>query len=381
VSVSPRLRGTIFAVTAAVAAACSRRPLHEDAVGADGGGTFTPTRQVDMLFVIDDSAETRPLQGNLIASFPTLVQTLTALPAGPPDLHIAVVSTDMGAGDGSIASCDATGGKRGIFQYAPRGTCSTSGLAPGATFIADDGRVRNYAGRVEDVFACIAALGEQGCGFEHQLAAAARALGADGMPPPTENQGFLRPDATLFIMVVTNEDDCSAPPATGLYDTQANTNLASALGPPMNFRCNEFGHLCDGVKPPRLAPTGSVTDVVTLGGCVSAESAGMLIPVANIVTQLRALKRFPDQQIVVTAVAGPATPYTVKWTRNVAPDTGPWPEMTHSCTAPDASWADPAVRVAGWVQAFGANGLFLSACDSNFAPALDRLAQLVDQAP
>jgi hypothetical protein len=331
-----------------------------------------------MLFVIDDSSEVRLQQDNLIRNFPTILTTLRNAPQGLPDLHLAVISTDMGAGDGSIASCDATGGKNGIFQYVARGTCASTGLDPGATYISDNGVVRNYTGNLEDVFACIAALGEQGCGFEHQFAAMLRALGADGKAPPSENQGFLRDDAFLFVLILTNEDDCSARDSS-FYEVVNNTKLASALGPPGNFRCNEFGHLCSGEKPPRLAPNGNVNDTVALDGCVSAEAAGMLISVGDVVAALRTVKRFPDQQIVVAAIAGPSSPYTVSWkTPNIA-DTGPWPQMKHSCTASDASWADPAVRIGDWASSFGANGLILPICSTDWAPSLQRLAEVLPQ--
>jgi len=376
------------AALVALAAACSERPLPENTasggtgnfgLGGAGGGTFTPTRKVDMLFVIDDSGETRLMQDNLIRNFPVFLTTLGNSPAGLPDLRIAVVSTDMGAGDGSIATCDATGGKKGIFQYEPRGTCTSSGLAPGATFIANNGVVQNYTGNLADVFACIAALGENGCSFEHQLAAATRALGADGMAPPEENQGFLRPEAYLFILIVTNEDDCSAPPDSGLFDVASNTKLASTLGPPGNFRCNEFGHLCNGVKPPRLAPNGDVASAVTLDGCASAEDAGMLTPVWKVVEQLRSLKRFPDQQIAVATIAGPPTPYTVKWKAPYSADSGPWPYMAHSCTASDGSVADPAVRLGNWVSMFGNNGVSTSVCNTDYAVSFQRLAEILPQ--
>ena len=39
----------------------------------------------------------------------------------------------------------------------------------------------------------------------------------------------------------------------------------------------------------------------------------MLTPVATLVAQLRALKPDPDGQIMVSAIAGPTTPYTVHW--------------------------------------------------------------------
>ena len=378
-----------LAAFAALAAGCDTRSLSPKVStgtgntggsigpgGADGGGTFVPTRKLDMLFVIDDSPEVRLPQDNLIRNFPSFLTRLMD-PPGLPDLHIAVISTDMGAGDGSIASCDATDGKNGVFQHTARGTCMSTGLDPGATYIADNGLVRNYTGNLADVFTCIAALGEQGCGFEHQFAATLRALGADGRPAPLENQGFLREDAYLVIIMLTNEDDCSAPAST-FYDTTTNANLASPLGPAQNFRCNEFGHLCNGVKPPRLAPNGSVDDAVTLDGCVSAESAGMLIPVGDVVAALRTVKPFPDQQIVVAAIAGPPAPYTVRWhAPYVGTDTGPWPHMTHSCNGTDGSFADPSVRIAQWAGSYGDNGIFLSICDTNWAPSLDRIAALL----
>jgi hypothetical protein len=376
----------VFVLSIAVAAGCSERPIRTDAsAGAGGslgqagtGGTFTPTRKVDMLFVMKDGGSTRLMEDNLLRNFPTFTTRLMD-PSGLPDLHIAVVTSDLGAGDGSIAGCDATGGNKGIFQYAARGSCTATGLSPGATFISDDGTNRNYDGNLADVFACIAAVGSSGCGFEHELGAITRALGADGQPVPGENVGFLREDAFLFVLVLSDEDDCSAPPGSGLFDTGSN-NLASPLGPVSSYRCAEFGHLCNSVKPPRLAPTGSASDRVTLDGCVSAESAGMLTPVATIVSQLRALKPFPDQQIVVAAIAGPPTPYTVEWRPPAKSDTGPWPTNTPSCTGADGSFGFPAVRIAQWTKAFGARGMIFPVCSDSFGPSLEQMATLLKQA-
>src|SRR4051794_22044220 len=136
--------------------------------------SLVANRNVDLLFLVDDSSSMRLSQDNLRRNFPVLMQTLKNQPGGMPNVHIAVISSDMGAGDGSIASCDMVGGKNGIFQYTPHGTCTSSGLLPGATYISDVGGVKNYSGNLEDVFTCIAALGETGCGFEHQFAAVTR---------------------------------------------------------------------------------------------------------------------------------------------------------------------------------------------------------------
>jgi hypothetical protein len=361
-----RLALASVGLLAIAAGGCSTRALN----------LYVPSRNLDILFVVDDSSNTARLQRNLVMNFPMLINRLED-PPGLADLHLAVVSTDLGAGDGSIGGCDANGGKNGVFQYAPRGTCAASGLEPGATYISNVAGHKNYTGNIEDVVACIAPLGEAGCGFEHPLAAAARALGADGRPAPAENLGFLRPEAFLFVVVVTNEDDCSAPPDSDLFDTKDNRSLESKLGPPTSFRCNEFGHLCNGEKPPRLPPTGRASDVVSLAGCVSAEHQGMLTPVVTIKDQLRTLKPYPDQQILVGAITGPASPYFVHWSVR---GSGPMPSVSPACIATDASSAAPAVRITQWVESFGENGVLMSACGDNFGPAFDRVAQLLDVA-
>ena len=65
-------------------------------------------------------------------------------------------------------------------------------------------------------FTCMASLStstQAGCGFEHQLESVYAALhGTDVSAMPTENVGFLRDDAFLAVVLVTNEDDASAPP-------------------------------------------------------------------------------------------------------------------------------------------------------------------------
>jgi len=333
-------------------------------------------RNVDLLFLVDDSSSMRLSQSNLLRNFPVLMQALKNQPNGLPNVHIGVISSDMGAGDGSIAGCDATGGQNGILQYTARGTCTASGLNPGATFISDIDGVRNYTGNLEDVFTCIAALGEQGCGFEHQFAAITRALGADGFNAPAENAGFLRPDALLVVVMITNEDDCSAAPGVLLYDSTSNLELASQLGPPSNFRCNDFGHRCDGARPSRYAPNNDVTATVSYDSCTSNDADGYLLSVRDTANRIKALKA-DDGQVMVAAITGPRAPYVVHWKQPSLADTScgaascPWPEITHSCTAADMSFADPAVRIGELVDQFGVNGRLLSICESEFAGALN----------
>jgi hypothetical protein len=336
-----------------------------------------PNRNVDILFLVDDSRSMSLLQDRMIYAFPQLMDSLAALPGGLPDIHLAVISSDLGAGDGSVPSCSSTGGKKGIFQFEPTGSCTDTTLQPGARFISRVNGVANFtAPDIADVFTCIAALGEEGCGYEHQLAAVVRALGADGSPAPVENAGFLRADALLAIVMLTNEDDCSAMPGVQLYDTVFSRSLADPLGPPFDFRCNEFGHRCGSppAAPPRLAPNGDITATVILDGCVSAEGAGYLQPVADFAAQVKAIKN-DSRRLLVSLITGPATPYEVHWRTPTTDDTGPWPQISHSCTRPgDGSYADPAVRLSQWVQAFGSDGLLLSICD-DIGPSMRKVGE------
>jgi hypothetical protein len=341
-------------------------------------------RNLDILFMVDNSSSMRLTQTNLATNFPMFMDVLKNLPGGLPNIHVGVISSDMGAGDGSVASCSSTGGDNGVFQYTARGTCTATTLQAGATYISNIGGVANYtAADISTVFSCIAQLGETGCGFEHQFASILRALGADGQNAPAENQGFLRSDALLAIVMITNEDDCSARPDVMLYDTGSNITIASQLGPPANFRCNEFGHVCDGVKPLRQAPNQDVAAMVSLQNCTSSECDGALTPVGEFVARIKALKASPSSEILMAAIAGPTTPYTVTWKSPSTMDTScgaascPWPVIAHSCTAADGRFADPSVRIAQAVNAFGTNGFLSSICDANFGPALQAVANRI----
>jgi hypothetical protein len=390
--------------------ACNARSFEAPAVKPETtvDHTFQASinHQLDLLFMIDNSSSMDSAQANLKANMKSFMDVLKGLPTGFPDVHIAVVTSDMGVGPTDAANnlvekCSAAGDD-GAFQAAPTGTCTATGLDPGATFITDTGGLSpttNFGARdITDVFGCITGVGIAGCGFEHQLASVVHALGADnlvkGKPtPPQGNAGFLRDDAYLGIVLLTNEDDCSAPPDSPLW-TPPSTSLGSTYGPTGNFVCNEYGHLCippgggTPVKPSRLAPTNSPTDTVTYsaaGGadnCRSAEGDGLLTPVGatGFAGQIRALKADPANQILVASIAGPTTEYTVTWKTAPVSDSGPWPVIRHSCgseTDP-AGFADPGVRLAQFVGEFE-HGLSYPFCSTNYAPALTDIAKALGQ--
>jgi len=335
----------------------------------------TVNRDIDILFMIDNSLSMAPLQTKLATNFPIFMQVLNGLPNGLPNVHIGVVSSNMGSGSFEVPQCP-LGGDQGIFQATPRGTCTATNLMGGATFISNVNGMANYTGSIESVFSCIAQLGDQGCGFEAPFGSVVRALGADGFAPPPENANFLRPNAFLSIILITNEDDCSVPDNSNLFDPGSRL-VSDQFGPLASFRCNEYGHVCDGGAPSRTT-AGPYTN------CVSAEFPAIpvdqtrLKTVAETVMQIKSLKTDPNK-ILVAAIAGLPTPYSVDL---VAPmvrdDPAMWPAIHHSCTQDTPTgqeYADPGVRLASFIQAFGRNGVYQTICAASFAPALQRIAE------
>src|SRR5689334_17744312 len=67
---------------------------------------FNPmlNRKLDLLFMIDDSPSMEGSQKKLRARLPDFMAKLAALPEGVLDLHLAVISSSMGAGAFSNAS-------------------------------------------------------------------------------------------------------------------------------------------------------------------------------------------------------------------------------------------------------------------------------------
>jgi hypothetical protein len=362
--------------------------------------------RLDLLFVIDDQSSTGVIQQKFYDQLPNFVTVLENQP-NPLDLHVAVVTTDMGASGDSTRSIGCTSrGNQGQFQSAPTGSCTNTGIQSGATYLSIEGGYPNFTGDLGTALQCISLVGQKGCGFGQPLAALDRALGADGSAPPSTNASFLRDDAYLGIVLLSNEDDCSAPPNTQLFSLNVGgsnqQNIANALGPVANYRCSEYGHLCQDpsgntIMPPLNPPGGATT--LDLTNCTSNDTGtGLLTPVSQFVDDIKSLKVDPDNQIVVSAIVAPSSPYTVAW---VAPLDGQnlqpgelWPEVEHSCGAAggddvnpeatqlpnDGSSGDPAVRISQFVNSFS-NSALRSVCDASYASAMAAIATKVGAPP
>jgi hypothetical protein len=368
------LRWLVLAALLPALWACNPRKLSAPGPGVhmavEDAFLENPQLKLDIVFVIDNSPSMREEQTNLIRNFPRFMNVLAgAHPSGTPDVHIGVISTNLGSGAEAAQGC-AGDGDGGRFQNAPRAQGGTCTSVPSAPYIIAGPAGNNFPGTTADVFSCVAELGITGCGFEHPLAALRRALGGDpSVGLPAGHDGFLRPDAVLGIVLITDEDDCSAPPDTDLF-TQTSTRLADPYGPIDSFRCNEFGHLCAGAPPPR-APTAGLTD------CHSNETdSSKLIKVGEVVTFLRSLKDAPDR-IKVAAITGIPTSYSVVESPEVDTRTG----ERHITVAPacqsSAGLAAPSVRIKDFIDAFGGHGLIETICADDFGPAMEHIARQI----
>jgi len=374
--------------------------------------------EIDILFMIDNSSSMTSMQQKLLAQLPVFMEVLQQLPNGLPSVHVAVVSSDMGATSdedlsGPGSNCNDNGGDDGAFFSMAQGGCPATTLNPDASFITDDARqmTKNFTAAdpagIGSVFQCIGLLGSGGCGFEHQLASIDRALGGDGSPPPSQNAGFLRPEAYLGIVMLTNEDDCSAAASAAPIPVfslgTGSDSLGDFDGPLTNYRCNGGplgAHVCQDptasdptalaqpplVPPPDAQGTAAVP-TLSLTSCQdNTTGSSGLIPVSKFVADIQGLKNDPANQILVGGIVAPAAPYAVVWQPGSAPGEL-WPQVQHSCGAAgvttnpqgtivsDGSFGDPGVRETEFIHAFGDNGIVASICDDSYAMSMTTIAK------
>jgi hypothetical protein len=339
--------------------------------------------EVDLLFVIDDSGSMAPKQEALKSRFPTLINVLEdfAMKGHEASYHIGVVTSDLGAPGTNCGSN--LGGKlqqRGLAKTNVAGC-----LGPvGANFIEYDQRngTDNFSATgqtLAETFSCMATVvdpdgtvgGHTGCGFESQLEAAYRAL-HDTIP---DNSGFLRPNAILAVVWVTDEDDCSADPGSDLFQTST-----AKYGPLDSYRCAQNGIVCDGMLLPSQ-PQAS------FGHCAPATPAqgGKLTDLERYVhffttdSTHGGIKADPSD-VILAAITAPKDPVGTMLVTGGAlcGGGGNCTNIAHSCTAADnpAFFGDPSQRLSYVVEKAAAHQL-TSICDTDYKSALEGIADKI----
>jgi len=409
-------------------AACDSRTIDLGGTNTDGGGgtppvpdasgggpmpltiPLTPRNKIDVLFMVDNSNSMSAMQTELKNRFNQFLQPFTDLASVGvyADLHLGVVTSDYGAGATGAPGCDLSpGGQKGKLQavgkYADASCLPPVGANYAAYVFAANGAGANNLPSGQSLlqtFTCMASVGSNGCGFEHQLESVYAAL-HNGL---VENQGFLPDDAMLAVVFVTNEDDSSAPPTTDMFDR----SLTNEYGFEDSYRQTRFGVIC---CPPgmssctpdqrQLTPYGD--SMGPLAQCQPAPNpsatmgpqGGREYDVSRYIDLFTkpasqgGVKANPDDVLLAAIdapdmpvqiiLSNPGTaggqPYQQCPTLNESSNPPCVPVLQHSCQNPaqQVFFGDPAVRLDTVVRA-ALHNTIASICDDDYSGALQAFA-------
>lgn len=295
---------------------------------------------LDLLFVVDNSSDMDQRQLELTTSFNHLISAVTGVDGELPDLHVGVISTDLGAAQYASAetSCSAAGDRAEMRAEPLHPGCDTVDGNYLLRLKAGGEVVENYRQPLADSFDCIARLGSSGCDYEQPLEAMRRAL--DGSIPG--NLGFIRESSVLGVIFLTDEDDCSAR-VPELFDPN-NPDLPNGNDP--EWRCFTSGVTCTGVDD--VFPPGWQM------GCEARPDSPYVANVDDYVAFLRQLKPDPNH-LVVSGIIG--DPNLV----NVEVEIDDRQSLAPACTD-GGSAIYPGVRLSHFFDGFGPNSQYEALC-------------------
>jgi hypothetical protein len=396
--------------------------------------TLAPMRKIDLVTMIDNSPTMGPKIEKFTKAFPKFIAGLKDPDTGLlPDLRIAILDSDLGTGGayttgacGPKTLADGTQsmyGDTGHFQM--RSSPTACAFAAGSLFLEQkNGIALNFSGDIANVFSCLAGnLGTAGCDVGEPLEGLEFGLAASNLQSQTQKT-FLRPEAMLALMFVTDEDDCSAAVNDGMFGKKSELG-----GESVNLRCATRAHKCGGLNltdsgpgyptnasfshpfsdcqartdacPNPVDGAGTATDTSLPTACTPLRSTQSL---AN---RLLALKDYPAEQVVAAGFFGwplndadmASAQYTIAPipnpdTTDLAPPTvyDYWPvcydpnhlptlattDPTTGYDATAAAWgARGGLRESAFLDELGLGGLKFSVCQPDFSASMESFAALL----
>ncbi len=377
-------------------------------------------RDLDLLFVVDNSGSMGEEQVTLARSIGPLISVLER-PDVNIDYRVGVTTTDDGnpwcqgtgpeAGALRLTSCrsrptefvfegfetiDVT--QEACYDLCPEEWTQID-IRPTTAVFGGDEAPRNWIERIdgetnlpeglsaEQAFMCLAPQGINGCGFESQLESMWKALRrseTEGDP----DFGFIREDAALMIVHMTDEVDCSNNPEhETIFLPDGNRVFWSDAGAsaPTSAVCWNAGVACNG-SGVYDACTAVNLDVDGLElSNNEAPSEAVLHPLSRYIDQVQAIEDqkqliVPDREVLVSIVGGVNSNGSISYQDSADPEFQDNFGIGPGCSS-NAGEAVPPVRLAEFANAFelsGSHNLF-SICDSDYSPALDLLFGRVDQ--
>ena len=375
---------------------------------------LTVNKDVDILFVLDNSGSMGEEQATLAANFASFIEVLEREEVAA-NYRIGVTTTDNGN-----PWCDGTGPEGGrlvasscrsrtqdfVFNGAMMidatdeaclSICpeewTNIAIQPSAIEGSADMAARPWIENIEGAtnlpdgldtitaFQCLGPQGISGCGFEEHLESMYKALTraeTDG----EESQGFLRSNAILSVVVVTDEADCSINKAhETIFLPDGNRVFWSNPedGAPTSAVCWNAGVDCDLAAGTCVSANKDVD-----GNPAGSDDAAVLRPMNRYIDRVQEIEDLkqditPDQEVLVALIGG-------------VDDTG---NATYAASQIDPSFqidfgigpgcesaagrAVPPVRLREFAEAFqvGDQQNMFSICNSDYSPALEAIAEAI----
>jgi hypothetical protein len=403
-SFTGRIGCACFAVGALVA--CQSNPLEWGSgscavPGYADLGTFHPQPPplLDLAFVVSNSPSMASKRDKLLTQFSKLMHALAdPFDGSLPNLRVAFFDGNMGT-SGELA------GDAGKLQMVDAGSC---GIAdPAARWLQMLTLTpANYTGDTTQDLTCLLGNLPQGaCAYQQLLRAAATSASTTG---PDHLSAFVRKNAYLGLVFISDEDDCSTFSDGKMFAPDIPTEVES-------LRCATRAHTCAG-KSLSYPTTGTVTAPLidcsartdTCAANTDTTQPTSCSPLADIRTlaqRIKALKSDKDM-VTVTAIFGwpltdndyatatykidaipnphrgagqPSTVYDLWPTCYDAehPPSHPDPETGYDAVAA-AYGAKPGLRLSAFVDEFGYQGLKFSTCQPDWSDALKRMGRASD---
>ena len=178
--------------------------------------------QVDFLFVIDNSGSMGGEQASLVANFPAFINGIQTVLETVDSYQVGVVTTD--AYTYNVPGCNNLSSL--VVQ--------TGGNDSSNMMCGPYAEGNNYMTEMDDLatsFSCAAQVGTVGSASERAMQATVEAVTQIDGGPGQCNEGFIREDALLVIVIITDEPDNNSP---GTPMTWYDDILAAKLGFPEN---------------------------------------------------------------------------------------------------------------------------------------------------
>jgi hypothetical protein len=387
--------------------------------GADGSAWeifVTPNNDLDILFVIDNSGSMSDEQQMLAVAVSNFIDMIDGEPIRA-NYRIGITTTDNGnpwcsstTPEGGALQASSCLGRLDEFifpgtdiptdtRYVCTDICvhETIEIAPTTTeeentpaprpWIESINGVSNVVGATPaEAFACFAPQGIRGCGFESQLESMYKGI-RRAVNDQEASYGFLRQNALLAVIILTDEADCSyrvdheiifLPEGNRVFWSDPDAEY------PTSAVCWNAGVSCTG--GPGTYDECHAQDKDEDGDHVGPEGA-VLHPLSRYVDVLQNIEnekktRNPNLEVLVSVIAGVPDGYpegqdiVYQDTQDVyfQGDFGIGPGCESA-----TSRAVPPVRMRELAEAFmvdGERNLF-SVCAGDYAPALDTIMQML----